>query len=75
MEAKEIFDLIVKADEALKYATAEKAGARARQARALLVKARDEASAIGNQGLVDQAARRIADLDALSGSEPDQPDG
>lgn len=67
MEPKEIFDLIVKADEALKYARVEKAGARARQARDLLTRARDEAGAIGNQGLVEQAERRLADLDALPG--------
>lgn len=62
MEPKEIFDLIVKADEALKYATEEKAAARARQARDLLNRARDEALAIDNQALVEQADRRLADL-------------
>jgi hypothetical protein len=67
MDPKEIFELIVKADEALKYATAEKAAARTQQARGLLTSARDEARAIGNQGLVEQAERRLADLDALSG--------
>ena len=67
MEAKEIFELIIKADEKLKYATEDKAGTRTRQARELLQQAKDEARAIGNQALVDQAARRLADLDALSG--------
>jgi hypothetical protein len=71
MEPKEIFELIVKADEALKYATAEKAAARSRQARTLLERARDEARAIGNEGLVDQAQRRLADLDALPGGPAD----
>jgi hypothetical protein len=65
MEPKEIFELIVSADEALKYATEEKAAARVRQARELLARARDEALAIGNQPLVEQAERRLADLDAL----------
>jgi hypothetical protein len=65
MEPTEIFDLIVSADEALKYATEEKAAARVRQARELLGRARDEALAIGNQPLVEQAERRLADLDAL----------
>jgi hypothetical protein len=65
MEPKEIFELIVSADEALKYATEEKAAARVRQARELLARAKAEALAIGNQPLVEQAERRLADLDAL----------
>lgn len=65
MEPKEIFDLIVKADEKLKYATASKADTRAQQARALLEQARAEAEAIGNDALAQQASRRLADLEAL----------
>jgi hypothetical protein len=65
MELNEIFDLIVSADEALKYATEEKTPARTRQARALLTRARDEAERIGNQGLVEQAERRLSDLEGL----------
>jgi hypothetical protein len=65
MEPNEIFDLIVSADEALKYATEEKTPARTRQARALLTRARDEAERIGNQGLVEQAERRLSDLEGL----------
>ncbi len=65
MEPKDIFDLIVKADEALKYATAEKAEARTRQAREWLLQAREEAMAIGNQALVDQATQRLSDIDRL----------
>ena len=65
MDPKDIFELIVKADEALKYATAEKAAARSRQARDLLTQARDEARAIGNDGLVQQAETRLADLDRI----------
>jgi len=57
----------VKADEALKYATEEKAAARTKQARDLLTRARAEATAIGNQVLVDQAERRLADIAALPG--------
>jgi len=75
MDPKEIFELIVKADEALKYATEERAAARTRQARDLLTRARDEARAIGNQGLVDQAERRLADLEAPSGRGPEPDDG
>ena len=68
MEPSEIFELIIKADEKLKYATPDKADARAGQARELLTEARREAEAIGNAGLVEQADRRLADLDALGGS-------
>ena len=57
MEAKEIFELIVKADEKLKYATAEKSDARRRQATDLLTQALDAARAIGNDALVQQAER------------------
>jgi hypothetical protein len=72
MEPKDIFELIVKADEALKYATAEKAAARAHQARELLTRAIEEARAIGNEPLVQQAETRLADLDKLS--PPPDPD-
>ena len=68
MEPSEIFELIIKADEKLKYATPDKAAARAGQARELLTQARREAEAIGNAGLVEQADRRLADLEALGGS-------
>ncbi len=69
MEPSGIFDLIIKADDALKYATEEKIPARARQAREYLAQALQEAQAIGNQGLVEQAERRLADLDALQAGE------
>jgi hypothetical protein len=65
MDPKDIFEMIIKADEKLKYATPDRADARASQARELLTQARDEAAAIDNQPLVDQAERRLADLDAL----------
>jgi len=68
VDPKEIFELIIKADEALKYATEDKAAARARQARELLNQARDEALAIGNDALVEQANRRLADLEQFPGS-------
>ncbi len=62
MEPKEIFELIIKADERVKYATDDKAGIRVEQARRLLEQARDEARAIGNDQLVEQAERRLTDL-------------
>jgi hypothetical protein len=65
MEPKEIFELIIKADEALKYATPDKVAARSKQAREHLNRAVQEAKAIGNQGLVEQAERRLADLNTL----------
>lgn len=64
MEPSEIFELIVKADERLKYAHEDNAGLRTQQARDLLVQARDAAREIGNEGLVEQAETRLVDLDA-----------
>jgi hypothetical protein len=62
MEPREIFELIIKADEKLKYAHEDNAGLRTRQARDLLVQAREAAAEIGNDALVQQADRRLADL-------------
>ena len=62
MDPREIFDLIVKADEKLKYATAGKQDVRRTQAVELLTRARDAAREIGNQALVGQAETRLADL-------------
>ncbi len=69
MEPKDIFELIVKADEKLKYATAAKADTRTEQARALLEQARAEAASVGNDALVAQASQRLADLDALQAED------
>jgi hypothetical protein len=62
LEPKEIFELIVKADEKLKYATAEKSDARRAQATDLLTQALDAARQIGNDALVQQAELRLSDL-------------
>lgn len=62
MDPKEIFELIVKADEKLKYATSGKTDVRKQQARDLLNRARAAAVEIGNDGLVQQADTRLADL-------------
>ena len=62
MEPNEIFELIVKADEKLKYATAEQNDTRRRQAKDLLTQARDAAREIGNDALVQQAQMRLGDL-------------
>lgn len=65
MEPAEIFQLIVKADEKLKYASAGRGDLRAKQAGQLLTEALREAQAIGNDALVQQARVRIADLKAI----------
>jgi hypothetical protein len=65
VDPKEIFELIVKADEKLKYATAGKQDVRRAQARELLVQARAAAAEIGNDALVRQADTRLADLGDL----------
>jgi hypothetical protein len=62
MQPNEIFELIVKADEKLKYATADRRGTRTQQARDLLTQARDAARALGNEQLVQQAELRLSDL-------------
>ena len=62
MDPKEIFDLIIKADEKLKYATDANRELRSSQARTLLEQARDAAREIGNETLVQQAETRLADL-------------
>jgi hypothetical protein len=62
LQPNEIFELIVKADERLKYATADKTGTRTQQAKELLTQARDAARAIGNEQLVQQAELRLSDL-------------
>jgi hypothetical protein len=61
-QPNEIFELIVKADEKLKYATAEKSDARRKQARDLLTQALEAAREIGNEALVQQAELRLSDL-------------
>jgi hypothetical protein len=70
VEPNEIFELIIKADEKIKYAKPGKGDLRAGQARELLEQARDAAREIDNDALVTQAERRLADLETLAG-EPD----
>jgi hypothetical protein len=62
MQAREIFELIVKADERLKYSTSGKQDTRERQARELLERALAAATEIGDEGLVHQARQRLDDL-------------
>jgi len=69
VEPNEIFELIIKADERIKYAKPGKGDLRAAQARELLEQARDAAREIENDALVAQAERRLADLDALAADD------
>jgi len=62
MEPQEIFELIIKADEKLKYAHEDNAGVRRQQARDLLEQARAAAIAIGDDALVRQVDTRLGDL-------------
>jgi len=64
VDPKEIFELIVKADERLKYATDANRAQRQQQAIDLLVQARDAARDAGQEQLVEQAETRLADLQA-----------
>jgi hypothetical protein len=64
VDPKEIFELIVKADERLKYATDANRAQRQQQAIDLLVQARDAAREAGADQLVQQAETRLADLQA-----------
>jgi hypothetical protein len=63
MEPNEIFELIIKADEKLKYAKTGREDVRVQQAVDLLRRARTEAEAIGNDALVAQVDTRLADLE------------
>ena len=62
MEPQEIWGLILKADDKLKYATDAKAEQRTAQAIELLTQALAEARAIGNEQLASQANTRLDDL-------------
>ena len=63
MDAAEIFELIVKADEKIKYATADLTDVRRTQARDLLEQALAAAKEASNDSLVQQAELRLSDLD------------
>jgi hypothetical protein len=70
VDAKEIFELIIKADEKLKYATDANRELRTRQARELVVQALEAAREAGNAALVAQAERRLTDLEMPPGAAP-----
>ncbi len=62
MTPAEIFDLIIKADEKLKYSNEANMELRRSQAIELLLQARTEAQAAGVEQLVQQAQTRLTDL-------------
>ena len=62
MDPKDIFELIIKADEKLKYATDANRGIREQQAKELLVQALAAAREIDNAALIGQAEQRLTDL-------------
>jgi hypothetical protein len=62
VDAAEIWQTIVKADELLKYATEDKAQVRRDQAVVLLRKALSEAQTGKNAQLAEQARTRLHDL-------------
>lgn len=62
MDAAEIFENILKADEKLKYATADNGGVRRQQAIDLLRQALADAESIQNEPLADQVKVRLMDL-------------
>jgi hypothetical protein len=62
VDPKQIFELIVKADEKLKYATDANRELREHQAKELLLEALEAAREAGNAALVAQAEQRLTDL-------------
>jgi hypothetical protein len=68
MDPREIFQLLIDADEKLKYAKPGVQDVRVEQARGLVTRARDAALEIGNDTLVAQAEARLADLESISGT-------
>lgn len=72
MEPGEIWQLIRKADERLKYSAGGADPRRREQAAGLLLEALTEAELAGNEALAEQARTRLADLD--HGTGPDGPE-
>ena len=66
MDPKDIFELIIKADERVKYSNEANMDQRKQQAIELLQQARDAAREIGNDALVEQAEQRLVDLGATA---------
>lgn len=65
LEPDQIFELVVEADEKLKYADVAHAGKRLEQAAQLLARALEQARSLGNEGLISQVELRLEDLRKL----------
>ena len=70
MDSREIFELIIKADEKLKYATDANRPTREGQAKELLSQALAAAREIDNAALIAQAQQRLADLGTPPPADP-----
>jgi hypothetical protein len=70
MEPQEIWGLILKADDVVKYAKPGREAEASEKAGRLLAQARGEAVLAGNASLVEQASVRLRDL-GLGEGEPD----
>jgi hypothetical protein len=73
VDPNQIFELIIKADEKLKYATGGKEDLRRQQAVDLLLEARTAAQEIANDALVRQVDTRLADLGEAPPADPVEP--
>jgi len=62
VDPKQIFELIIKSDEKLKYANDANRPTREAQAKELLAQALAAAREIDNAALISQAEQRLADL-------------
>jgi hypothetical protein len=75
MEPADIWQLIVKADERLKYAAGGAHAMRREQAAGFLLEALTEAEAAGDEALAGQARSRLADLDHALGTDRPESQG
>lgn len=71
MGSADIWQLILKADERLKYSAGGADPRRREQAAGFLLEALTEAEAAGDVALAEQARRRLADLDHLGTDGPE----
>ena len=75
MEPGDIWKLILKADERLKYSAGGTDPRRREQAAGLLLEALSEAEAAGEEALAQQARARLADLDQVAGTDGPEAQG
>ena len=75
MEPDGIWQLILKADERLKYWAGGTDTRRREQAASLLLEALTEAESVGNEALAGQARTRLADLDHGTGTDGPEAQG